>query len=64
MRLVEGKLPTNSYNRFTLSDRSNKILYPKFFMSKIKNNNFVFNTSKILIKLFVRTCLRCYSSCN
>ena len=48
MRLIEEKIPVNIYNRFTLSDRSSKILYPKFSMSKIKNNDFIFNSSKIL----------------
>jgi hypothetical protein len=47
MRLIEEKIPVNIYNRFTLSDRSSKILYPKFSMSKIKNND-IFNSSKIL----------------
>jgi hypothetical protein len=38
----------NIYNRFTSSDRSSKILFPKLSMSEIKNNDFIFSSSKIL----------------
>ena len=32
---------------FNISSKSCRLLYPKFSMSKIINNNFVFNASKM-----------------
>ena len=48
MGLLKERIPVDVYHRFSISSRSCRLLYPKFSMSKTKNNNFVFNASKIL----------------
>ena len=48
MGLLKERIPVDVYHRFSISSRSCRLLYPKFSMSKTKNNDFVFNASKIL----------------
>ena len=52
MRLINERIPIDIYNRFKISSRSDRLLYPKFCSSKIKNNSFVLNSSKILNYLY------------
>jgi len=54
MRLLNEQIPIDIYNRFNISGRSSRLLYPKFLLSKIKNNtnSFVLNASKILNYLY------------
>ena len=48
MRLLTSQVPVTIFNRFTISDRTDRLILPKFTLSKVKDNNFVFNASKIL----------------
>ena len=52
MRLLNEQIPIDIYNRFNISSRSSRLLYPKFLLSKIKSNSFVLNASKILNYLY------------
>ena len=52
MRLLKEQIPVDIYHRFNIASRSCRLLYPKFSMSKAKNNNFVFNAPNILNYLF------------
>ena len=48
MRVLTSKVPVTIFNRFKISDRTERLIFPKFTLSKVKDNNFVFNASKIL----------------
>ena len=44
MRVLTSQVPVTIFNRFKISDRTSRLILPKFTLSKIKDNNFVFNT--------------------
>ena len=48
MRILNEAIPVNIFEKFVISERSYRLIYPKFNLSKVKDNNFVFNASKIL----------------
>ena len=48
MRILNQETPYNIYRQFTISDRSFRLMYPKFNSSKIKDSNFIYNGSKII----------------
>lgn len=48
MRILNQETPHNIYRQFTISDRSFRLIYPKFNSSKIKDSNFIYNGSKII----------------
>ena len=48
MRILTSKTPRNIFESFHVSERSYRLLYPKFQSSKIKDSSFIFNASKIL----------------
>ena len=48
MRLLTTHVPVNIMQMFKVSERSYRLIFPKFSHTKIKNNSFVFNSSKIL----------------
>ena len=48
MRVLDNKVPHNLFNLFNISERSGRLLLPKFSLSKARDNSFIFNASKIL----------------
>ena len=48
MRILNQAIPVNIFAKFTVSERSYRLIYPIFKSTKIKNYNFIFNSSKIL----------------
>ncbi len=52
MRILTLNTPINIYNIFTISNRSDRLLLPRFTSTRIKDNNFIFNASKIINYLF------------
>ena len=48
MRILTTHVPVNIMQMFKVSERSYRLIFPKFSHTKIKNNSFVFNSSKIL----------------
>ena len=53
MRILNQAIPADIFSKFTISERSYRLIYPMFKSNKIKNHNFVFNSSKILNYLLV-----------
>ena len=53
MRILNQTIPVNIFEKFVISERSYRLIFPKFNLSKIKDNNFIFNASKILNYLLV-----------
>ena len=48
MRIMTNNIPISLFKLFTVSERSGRLILPKFSLSKVKDNSFVFNASKIL----------------
>ena len=48
MRILNQNVPINIFEKFVISERSYRLIYPKFNLSKVKDSNFTFNASKIL----------------
>ena len=48
IRIFNQAIPINISSKFTISERSYRLLYPMLKSNKIKNHNFIFNSSKIL----------------
>ena len=52
MRILSQETPRNIFSLFNVSERSYRLIYPKFHSSKIKDSSFIFNASKILNYLY------------
>ena len=48
MRILTNNVPKSLFKLFEVSERSGRLILPKFSLSKVKDNSFVFNASKIL----------------
>ena len=47
-RILCTEIPKLIYNLFEVSDRTHRLILPKFNRSSVKTNSFIFNSSKIL----------------
>ena len=52
MRILNNKSPGQIFKLFNISERSDRLILPRFKSSKIMYNNFVYNASKILNFLY------------
>ena len=47
-KIICSKIPTSLFRLFEVSDKTKRLILPKFKKEMIKSNSFVFNSSKIL----------------
>ena len=52
MGILKSQSPVQIFKLFHVSERSSRLLLPKFLKSKIMCNNFIYNASKILNFLY------------
>ena len=52
MGILKSQSPVQIFKLFHVSERSSRLLLPKFVKSKIMYNNFIYNASKILNFLY------------
>ena len=45
---MTNNVPISLFKLFTVSERSGRLILPKFSLSKVKNDSFIFNASKVL----------------
>jgi hypothetical protein len=48
VRILTNNVPKSLFKLFEVSERSGRLILPKFSLSKVKDNSFVFNASNIL----------------
>ena len=48
MAILKCRQPKQLFSLFTVSNRSSRLVIPKFKKSRIKNENFLYNASRIL----------------